>query len=60
VLVDPDRVERAGYEHRTADDAALKPAAPAAPFAGLDKSATQTTPAAPSARATQDQEAQPV
>jgi NAD(P)-dependent dehydrogenase (short-subunit alcohol dehydrogenase family) len=75
VLVDPDRVERAGYEHRTADDAALKPAAPAAPSAGLDKSATQTTPAAPaapatpatpatpaapSARATQDQEAQPV
>ena len=31
VLVDPDHVQRAAYEHRTAEDASLKPVAPDAP-----------------------------
>jgi hypothetical protein len=28
VLVDPDHVQRAAYEHRTAPDASLRPVAP--------------------------------
>jgi NAD(P)-dependent dehydrogenase (short-subunit alcohol dehydrogenase family) len=32
VLVDPDHVQRAAYEHRTAEDASLKAVAPAAPL----------------------------
>jgi NAD(P)-dependent dehydrogenase (short-subunit alcohol dehydrogenase family) len=48
VLVDPDHVERASYEHRTAGDAAPEPAASAA---GLDE---------PAGEANEAKQAQPV
>jgi NAD(P)-dependent dehydrogenase (short-subunit alcohol dehydrogenase family) len=43
VLVDPDHVERAGYEHRTADDGSPEPVASGAPPAGLEDQATPAT-----------------
>jgi hypothetical protein len=42
VLVDPDHVERAGYERRTAPDTAPDSATPAAPPAAPEPPATHT------------------
>jgi NAD(P)-dependent dehydrogenase (short-subunit alcohol dehydrogenase family) len=44
VLVDPDRVERAAYEHRTAEDTSPEPTASGEQSAGLEPEAKQAQP----------------